>query len=252
MKKLMIAASAALIATVGFSLESANVVGYDTKALQGGFTAAGASFVNVSDGSIKLGDLKVTGYGDEGYADNMIIVQTLTSNGKTKDKYYWADYTEEGETWFGWYNSDWDACYNDVPLAPGEGLWIQSPSSEISIQNAGSVPNEDLPVNLVAGGFKLIANPMPASIDLGLISVSGYGDEYADNMIVAQTLTTNGKADAKYYWVDYSEEGETWYGWYNTEWDIDYNAEPLAAGAGLWVQAPEGSVLTITFPSPIK
>ena len=31
MKKLMIAASAALCATVGFSLESANVVGYATK-----------------------------------------------------------------------------------------------------------------------------------------------------------------------------------------------------------------------------
>lgn len=117
------------------------MVGYDAKALQGGFTAAGASFANVSDGSIKLGDLKVTGYGDEGYADNMIV---------------------------------------------------------------------------------------------------------------AQTLTTNGKADAKYYWVDYSEGGETWYGWYNTEWDIDHNTESLAADAGLWVQAPEGSVLTITFPSPIK
>ena len=36
MKKLMIAATAALCATVGFSLESANVVGYQDKELNGG------------------------------------------------------------------------------------------------------------------------------------------------------------------------------------------------------------------------
>ena len=239
-------------ATVGLcELASANVVGYQTKALRSGFTATGASFVNVTNGTIKLGDIKISGYGDDGYGDNMIIVQTLTSNGKTKDKYYWADYTEGEVTWYGWYNAEWDICYNEVPLAPGDGLWIQSPSTNISIQNAGAVSNESLPVNLTAGGFKLIANPMPTSINLGLITVSGYGNEYCDNMIIAQTLTENGKADAKYYWVDYSEEEVTWYGWYNTEWNVDYNSVPLAAGVGLWIQAPDGNALTITFPSPI-
>ena len=47
MKKLMIAASAALIATVGLSLESANVVGYSEVGLRLGSKGAGACFVNI-------------------------------------------------------------------------------------------------------------------------------------------------------------------------------------------------------------
>ena len=239
------------MATVGFGLESANVVGYASTSLQQGFTAAGASFVNVSDGTLKFGDISVTGYGDDGYADNMIIVQTLTANGKPKDTYYWADYTEGKESWFGWYNADWSECYNEVPLAPGDGLWIQAPSADISIMSAGAVPAAGIAVNLVAGGFKLVANPMPAPINLGLITISGYGDSYADNMIVAQTLTANGKPAAEYIWADYSEGEESWYGWYNADWSTDYNAEPVDAGVGLWVQAPGESNLKINFPSPL-
>ena len=99
------------IATVGFSLECANVVGYDTKALQGGFTAAGASFVNVSDGSIKLGDLKVTGYGDE---DAGVTVQTLDAYGRTIETYTWYDVPGD---FVGWLDSS-DNYVEDMTIAP--------------------------------------------------------------------------------------------------------------------------------------
>ena len=64
MKKLMIAASAALCATVGFGLESANVVGYqnlDSNA--SGATMIAPTFLNVtSSEKCTLADLSVSGY----------------------------------------------------------------------------------------------------------------------------------------------------------------------------------------------
>ena len=47
MKKLMIAASAVLCATVGFGLESANVVGYSTTTIRSGYTLLIPAFDNV-------------------------------------------------------------------------------------------------------------------------------------------------------------------------------------------------------------
>ena len=225
-------------------------MGYDQSTLRNGFTAAGASFLGVSDRTIKLSDLTVIGYGDEGYAGNMIVAQTLTANGKTNAKYYWVDYSEDGDSWYGWYNSDWDKCYNGETLNPGDGLWIQSPSEGISLQNAGAVSATDIAVTLVSDGFKLVVNPMPATTTLENVTVSGYGEVYADNMIVAQTLTANGKTDAKYYWVDYSEEGDTWFGWYDIGWEKDCNKVDLAAGAGLWIQSPKA--YTMSFKSPLS
>ena len=67
------------IATVGFSLESANVVGYGQTGLLSGGQAkgVGASFLNVSGDSLTLGDIKIVGYNEEdGYADFGITAQT--------------------------------------------------------------------------------------------------------------------------------------------------------------------------------
>lgn len=50
-------------ATVGFSLESANVVGYSSTTLRLGNKGAGACFETVNGGNvINLQDIKVSGY----------------------------------------------------------------------------------------------------------------------------------------------------------------------------------------------
>ena len=54
MKKLMIAATAALCATVGFSLESANIVGYKTFNLNAEYTLIGLCFEDVAGGAMDI------------------------------------------------------------------------------------------------------------------------------------------------------------------------------------------------------
>lgn len=65
------------MATVGFGLESANVVGYNGAALRGGNQAAGAgaSFVNVDETDLTLGNLKVVGYNaEDGRISNFAVI----------------------------------------------------------------------------------------------------------------------------------------------------------------------------------
>ena len=87
------------MATVGFGLESANVVGYNGAALRGGSQAAGvgASFVNVDDTDLTLGDLKVVGYNaEDGYASFEVVAKKLDGYGVGGTSYFWCDFEEEG------------------------------------------------------------------------------------------------------------------------------------------------------------
>lgn len=124
------------IATVGFSLESANVVGYGQTGLLSGGQAkgVGASFLNVSGDSLTLGDIKIVGYNEEdGYADFGITAQTLDGSGRTLTSYSFCDFEEDGEVYKGWYDDDMN-CFNDTIIIPGEGLWIYSPSSAFAVE----------------------------------------------------------------------------------------------------------------------
>ena len=123
MKKLMIAASAALCATVGLSLESANVVGYQNKGMATAnfnFECATFQAVGKARDAQTLGDIKAS----ENFSYSEI--QFLTSGGanayvehpqlgRVKQSYtYWADpdWTEAGVA--GWYlYDDADGEYPD-------------------------------------------------------------------------------------------------------------------------------------------
>ena len=253
MKKLMIAASAAFIATVGFGIESANVVGYNGAALRGGSQAAGvgASFVNVDNTDLTLGDLKIVGYATEdGYADYEIVAKKLNGYGVGGTSYIWCDFEEEGETYYGWYDEDMNE-YNDEPVTIGEGLWIYSPNANFKLQSSGAVPSADIAVTLRGGNqAKLIANPMPLTLTLGEIKVSGYAaeDGYADYEVVAKKLNGYGVGGTSYIWCDFEEEGEIYYGWYDEDMN-DYNDVELAAGESLWVYSPSTN-FSVVFPAP--
>ncbi len=239
---------------MSFGVESANVVGYDQVALLSGGQAkgVGASFLNVSGGDITFADIAITGYDtEEGYADFGITAQTLDGYGRTLTSYSYCDFTEEGETYFGWYDDDMN-CYNDTAIAAGEGLWIYSPSSDFSVQSAGMVPDSDIAITLLSGGqAKLVANPMPASVTYGNIAITGYDptEGYADFAITAQTLDGYGRTLTSYSYCDFEEEGETYYGWYDDDMN-DYNSLTLGAGEGLWIYSPS-SDFSVVFPSPL-
>ncbi len=240
---------------MSFGVESANVVGYDTLALRGGGQAkgAGASFLPVSGESITLGDVKITGYSSEdGYADFEVIAKQLDGAGRGGTAYFWCDFEEEGETYYGWYDEDMNS-FSSLELVPGEGLWVYSPSTDLSIQSAGAVPDTDIAVVLRSGGqAKMAANPMPTTLTLGDISVSGYSTEdgYADFEIIAKVLDGAGRGGTAYFWCDFEEEGETYYGWYDEDMNCFNETVEVAAGEGLWVYSPSTDY-SLVFPTPL-
>ena len=254
MKKLMIAAAAiAAVATAG-AVESANIVGYDTLALRGGNQAkgVGASFIPVSEGGLKLGDIKIIGYDTtEGYADFEVQAKQLDGYGRGGTAYYWCDFEEEGDVYYGWYDEDMNE-YNDLALVAGEGLWVYSPSTDFQIQSAGAVPDTNIAVTLRGGNqAKLVVNPMPTTVTLGDVTVAGYNttDGYADFEIQAKQLDGYGRGGTAYYWCDFEEEGDVYYGWYDEDMN-EYNDLEVVAGDGLWIYSPS-TAYSVVFPTPL-
>ena len=92
--------------------------------------------------TLTLGDITVAGYdSDEGYADFDVFAKKLDGYGRGGTTYYWADFEEDGVTYYGWYDGDMNE-YNDVAVAAGEGLWIYSPSTSFSVVFPSPLVNE--------------------------------------------------------------------------------------------------------------
>lgn len=236
-----------------------DVVGYDTTSLLSGGQAKGAglSFLNVDKSDLTLGDLSIIGYdATTGYAEAEIQAQQLDGAGRTVGgvTYYWYDFTEEGVTYKGWFDENGES-YNDLSLLPGEGLWIYSPNTAFKTQSSGLVPKSPISVTLRSGGqAKLVSNPMPATFKLGQITVSGYdvNSGYAEAEIQAQQLDGAGRTlnGMTYYWYDFTEEGVTYYGWYDENGE-DYNEQiSIGAGESLWIYSPS-TAFSVVFPSPL-
>ena len=184
----------------------------------------------------------------------MIYAKKLDGFGIGGTTYYWFDINDEeiGEL-YGWYDDEGGVCYNDVELDLGEGIWLYSPSEDMKLQSAGQVPSSDVAVALRGNSLaKMVANPMPVTLTLGDISVTGYGEDgYVDGMIYAKKLDGFGIGGTSYYWFDINDEeiGEL-YGWYDDEGGTDYNSVDVIPGEGLWIYSPSDA-LSVIFPSPL-
>lgn len=73
----------------------------------------------------------ITGYGDEGYADDEIYCCKLNTFGQSGTLMYWVDYQEDETTWYGWYYDGWEVACDEVSLTPGESLWVSAPSEDL-------------------------------------------------------------------------------------------------------------------------
>ena len=219
MKKLMIAASAALCATVGFSLESANVVGYgnvQTEAVKQ--RMFGFTFVPVAGGdSVKLGSVKATGMA--GGAD-MIQVINPTTLGTSAQYTYYSDaqakaeameesegdpevyeevYAELKELIGWWAGRLGGTSANDVDIDVGSGfLGLSADKNNISFECAGSVPLTATSYAPGAVKSPIVANYLPVSFylkDLVVDNMAGGADMI--QVIDPETLGTT--AQYTYY-----------------------------------------------------
>ena len=142
MKKIMIVAAAALWGTVAFSVESGNIVGYQSKATKGSFyfTFVVPTFKTVdTNATLNLGDIKLDYSGDD---PTVATLWTLTNGGATQTDYYYVNEAaaELFECAVGWYlrtaveNEEFeDALQNSVPMSAGAGIAAVTGSSAIQL-----------------------------------------------------------------------------------------------------------------------
>ena len=239
MKKLMIAASAALCATVGFSLESANVVGYNSNNLRSGSIGLVAQFVSTSGGEIDLQDIKCN---DE--ASDSVSFMILDNIGLGGDSYFWVNWYEnaEGETEACWVDGEF-AKVEGMKIQPGQGLWVAGDTEDQIFQTAGQVGTADVTVQLRSGST-MTGNGTPVEIDLQDIVCSDNCSDSVSFMI----LDNIGLGGDSYFWVDWYEnaEGETEACWVDGEF-AKVEGMKIQPGQGLWVAADSDDQY-ITFP----
>ena len=244
------------MATVGFGLESANVVGYSSvQTGNGGSKALGASFAAVAD-EMNLQDLKVTGYAHEDGFDGELNIQFLDGLGRMTDLYNWIDIPadpedEESVAFFGWYDGE-DNLVDDVIINPGDGLWVFSSSDAFGLQSAGQVIKTPTAVTLKTDGSTMVANPIPVNVNLQEVSVSGYDHEAGfEGSINVQFLDGLGRMTDLYNWIDIpadpeDEESVAFFGWYDGEDNLVEDVM-VNAGTALWTYS-DSNAYSLVFP----
>ena len=225
------------IATVGFSLESANVVGYASGATTSGNKIMGAQFTAVAGEGIDLTDIIVTGYNTDDGTEAEVKVQTLDARGRGGMTY--SFYDVPGEL-YGWLDSfDNPVEPGTVILLPAEGLWVNAPNENFSLQTAGQVPNKGYAITLTEGN-KMVVNTTPVAVDLNNIQVKGYNlEDGTEAEVKVQTLDYRGRGGMTYSFYDVPGE---LFGWLDSfDNPVEDKAMMIQPGEGLWVSAPSTS-----------
>ena len=250
------------VAAGAMAIESANVVGYSTKAAeQGKFIILGAQFDQV-DGSKALNGL-ITGVEGVAYDDDNLFqttaaqVQIPSANGY--DTYYYLSdgwYDDNGSDG---YKAGWCNGYGvlvDAELIPGVAMWLKSVPGNATANVAGAVP-EDSSVDVACPvTFALRANAFPMPIALNsstMTSANIIGVAYDDNDVFRTTApqiqipSANGY-DTYYYLTDgwYDDHGADGYkaGWCNG-YGVLVDAE-IPVAQGFWTKGVTGA-FTLTF-----
>ena len=99
-------------------------------------------------------------------------------------------------------------------------------------------------------GAKMIANPMPAAMTYADITVTGYSGSIDGTDISIKKLDKYGRGTgAVAYWLDCVDEGDTYYGWYDINWE-PLGSTSINIGEALWVYCNDNKKM-MNFPSPI-
>ena len=254
MKKLMIAAAAALCATVGMSegVSSQNIVGYMGKSFANGYTIASGMFLNITNttGAINIQDIVpsvASGTIESGDLALFVINPARTTVGT---------YTYEPEKWnkkhteiiavAGWYVGD-DLA--NVSFEQGSGYMVEC-SKAITLTYAGLVNQTSPGFIAPAAGYYRVGNMTPAPVSIQSLTP------------VASSAIESGEVAIFTYNSDRSIKGT--YTYEPEKWNKKHTEIIAAAGwyvgddlATLTLQPGDGFVLevsramTITFPSPV-
>ena len=286
MKKLMIAASAALCATVGFPLESANVVGYQNKDVSSQMSAFINTFTSVNGETMTLGQIAANPFDDgeegiydvwgwTGFTPFSDFIQTMNKAGQFTGKYTYAPAGYAGSNAAGWYEYSDTACAtlkNDVEIPFGVGFYLNAGDGAGGIAPAltysGTV-KDDATVVPVASSMMLPGNASPVNITLGQITANPFDDGeegiydvwgwtgFTPFSDFIQIMNENGQFIGKYTYAPAGYAGANEAGWYDysdTGCTECKNSIVIQAGQAFYLSAGDGAgglAPTITLPSAL-
>ena len=248
MKKIMFTAAAALCATVGLAIESANIVGYKDTAAITGISQKSAAFDGVTTAATDIQNIiPKVGEGEELYTGGFVIM-TLTDGGETGTSYFYtlaADASDGlGNGWF-----DDAGQRADKTFLPGEGFVLSSDYENGTITTAGAVANEDTVFalstginscgNTTAGQFGINQLTVGVGIDAegNLLTLNtDSGEELYTGGIVGMTLTDGGETAESFFYTlaaDAPDGGAN--GWFDDAGER--SSKPFAAGEGFIISS---------------
>ena len=254
MKKLVMAASAALFAAVGFGDGgiSSSVVGYNKAATDAGeviYRVASFEAVGSTTSTFKIGDISV---GEEDFAYwNFDYIATVDPYGSQDAYYTWDPDANDGKG--GWFECDdictidYDAPADDVELALNQGIIVFS-ANGANLTFSGAVMVGDTALYGGAGDVTYTGNFTPTTITLGDIVVDDEDFAYWNSDYIA-TIDPYGAQEQYYTW---DPDALSWY-----ECDdictIDYDAPAndveFGSNIGFIFFTANGAELNI--PSPL-
>ena len=215
MKKLMIAGVAGLCAAVTFGLESANVVGYQTKTIPAGFSLSTPTFQDIGAEGLDLQNFKLA---DTAAGDSTEMIQFLDADGQCTEMWVWLNANAGMEP--GWYDfNTWAPIVKTVVPAVG---YLMNSVSPVDMVVSGQVKSGETTIALPAG-FSVRGNNTPADIDLQSIKLADTAAGDSTDMI--QFLDADGQCTEMWVWLNANAGMEP--GWYdfNTWAPIDYTVK---------------------------
>lgn len=229
------------LAAVGLAdgIQSANVVGYQTKQTVSGFNFLAPTFEPVDGtGYINIQDIKISG---ENMTDSVDNLQILDEGGATTATYFYMTKETSGLEADGWVDGDLWAL-TDVSLPCGAGVLIDTANDGVDVTFAGQVSTTDTEVESVTG-FNFTGNNSPAVINIQDILI--VGENVTDSVDNLQILDEGGATIATYFYMTKETSGLEADGWVDGDlWALaDMTIEP---GQGVLIDtANDGVIISI-------
>ncbi len=257
------AAVAAGLAAFGDGIESANTVGYTSKAVEGGkYYLIGTQFDETgseSAGSIGMNDLiKLSSTITAGLYDDDFAtapkISVLNAAGGYTPYYFISDGTDDNDDELGydcWCDVDGYELDDASKLSLGKGFWFYSPVSG-TITTAGQV-SDVASVNLSFAADKnvILCNPYPVAVALQSLATTATPGLYDDDFATApkiSILNAAGGYTPYYYISDGTDDNDDELG-YNAWCDVDgyeLSGTQIEAGAAFWMYSPTAGSVTFS------
>jgi len=267
MKKIMFGLAAAVaVGALGAGIESANTVGYASKAVEAGkFYLIGVQFNDASSATkgtidmnalIKLSDEITPGTYDSSFA-GAPEMQVLNAAGTGYNKYYYiSDATDDNDDPLGydcWADGDGYELKDADKLVVGKGFWFKSMvAGSITVKGEVKAEASDV-VAFPANAFFIMSNPFPEGFSFANVTTTGITPSTYDASFAGaseiQVLNAAATGYNKFYYIsDATDTNDDPVG-YNCWSDGDgyiLEGNQVEAGASFWIKGNAAGTMGFT------